>query len=1079
MVTSREAPDPPAPDRRRILFSGPFAAGQAERARDALCESIVAGARDALYVVPGGAARREAIRALVRRQCAVFGVHVVTLAGLPAEIERRARVGSAPRLDPLDEELLAERAVRQACGGIFPPSVPIAGLSRQVLSLVDSLERCGASPAELEEEIRACAGEGEAERLLLEAWRAMAAMRAGLGRTRAQGVADALRLLRERPDLLEGCDVVVLESPPLDHALDRDLVAALVASAPGAVIAACEAPPQLADSAAARALAALRAMAQWEERACAAPGTAFRRAAGRVFATGTATDGPDGLPRGTELRLLEAAGDAGEVRLAARVVRRHLREGVAPEEIQIVLRSPARYAGLIAEVFAVERIPVAMVGSRAVADTGIGDVLLRLLRAALDPQACGREESLALLRTPHVDLAGRRADRFEQWVRTGGLLGFATWMDLDAGVREERARARVERFRDALLEAHRALGAMRGAEDAARVARRLARDLRLLGNAYFARMRLLRQAGDDPALRALQERAVREDNQAWEEIEGVLDRMPDLLRLSGPPARLRGPALAERWLAVLTLALRSAGVPASPPAAGAVRVVGVGGACARPARVSLVLGLQEKAFPRQSRQDVFLRDDLRRALRERRGWFLPSSDERAQQEREHFLRAICSAREVLYLSCAATDAEGRPALRSFFLQDLERVCPAAGVERLGVSDLTAPLADAARPADLLAALAHDVWQHLPATAPAALRRARAFEAHDELTRRRLDLGPLRGIRRHERRPALDPALLEGAPHRTLRLSASQLKAIGQCTYQHYVEKVLSPEALDEPAYDALRRGSLLHDAIMEWATQLGGWTRSEAALAEIDHWVAKQVAGWPPSMRQDPAGRHTVEANRRRLQDFLREELLLADAGAVRPAYHELAFGEQAEGAGRRDPASTPEAFPFAVETPAGPATVFFRGSIDRVDVVEVDGRRYGVAIDYKTGRHSKPYAKEMLDGHDLQLRLYLLALEHFWGIVPVGALYLGFGDGVRRGAVWADFADLIPGLGPTAEVKRLGAEEWDAFVRRDTPARIATLVDRLVRLDIVAEPRAADCGFCTLRPICRYDRSTVQEIHV
>ncbi|MDQ3606045.1 MAG: hypothetical protein M3418_07665, partial [Gemmatimonadota bacterium] len=77
-----------------ILFSGPFAAGQATCARDELCDRIRAGARDVLYVVGGGAAKREAVRELVRRRCAVFGVHVVTLAGLPREIERRARVHS-------------------------------------------------------------------------------------------------------------------------------------------------------------------------------------------------------------------------------------------------------------------------------------------------------------------------------------------------------------------------------------------------------------------------------------------------------------------------------------------------------------------------------------------------------------------------------------------------------------------------------------------------------------------------------------------------------------------------------------------------------------------------------------------------------------------------------------------------------------------------------------------------------------------------------------------------------------------------------------------------------------------------
>jgi hypothetical protein len=105
----------------------------------------------------------------------------------------------------------------------------------------------------------------------------------------------------------------------------------------------------------------------------------------------------------------------------------------------------------------------------------------------------------------------------------------------------------------------------------------------------------------------------------------------------------------------------------------------------------------------------------------------------------------------------------------------------------------------------------------------------------------------------------------------------------------------------------------------------------------------------------------------------------------------------------------------------------------------------------------------------DLQLRLYLLVLERFWGITPVGALYLGFGDGVRRGAINADFAGRIAGVeeGP---VKLLAPNEWREFVD-ETPELIARLVNRLVTFDVRPAPRNKDCGFCNLQPVCRYDR--------
>jgi RecB family exonuclease len=125
--------------------------------------------------------------------------------------------------------------------------------------------------------------------------------------------------------------------------------------------------------------------------------------------------------------------------------------------------------------------------------------------------------------------------------------------------------------------------------------------------------------------------------------------------------------------------------------------------------------------------------------------------------------------------------------------------------------------------------------------------------------------------------------------------------------------------------------------------------------------------------------------------------------------------------------------------------------------------------LDYKTGRTSKYYAKEMMEGVDLQLRLYLLVLERFWGITPVGALYLGFGDGVRRGALRADFRAKVAGIHDDA-VELLAHDEWTEFVAK-TPGLIARLVNRLATLDVTAAPRKNDCGFCELQPLCRYDR--------
>jgi ATP-dependent helicase/DNAse subunit B len=601
-------------------------------------------------------------------------------------------------------------------------------------------------------------------------------------------------------------------------------------------------------------------------------------------------------------------------------------------------------------------------------------------------------------------------------------------------------------------------------EEAAKVVRRIAKDLRLV-HASFAS----RRGHADRGAAAL---SIREDNIAWEAIDEILETtVPTMLDIDRGAAGKTGLAYATVWLGMFGRALRETVVGAERAPASAVQIRSTGAGCEAPARVTIVLGLIEKVFPRQARQDPFLDDELRVALRERFGWDLPISTDTVDRERECFLRAISSATEKLYLSHPATDAEGRPSVRSFFIDDYEAMVGAAlPVERASTPSAIARLHDSATPAELMTSIAHDVWQYLPRTADSAVQRAAAFRALEALAQRDADLSPVRHGRRVSQRPRLDGVLPDDAPHLTLTLSASQLKTMGHCTYEHFVDKVLSPITLRPPEYDNLAKGKLIHDAVMHWATALDGWRRGEAALPDLRAWYDAQIAAWSPAKRGTERTARATDSDFEQLAKLLRAELALLKApGAAQPEYAELAFGEKMIDRGPRHPASKPEAFTMRVETDAGPRTVSFHGSLDRVDVITVGGRRYGVVVDYKSGKSSKYYAKEMMDGVDLQLRLYLLVLERFWGITPVGALYLGFADGVRRGAINADFSGRIAGVedGP---VTLLAPNDWHAFVD-GTPRLIARLVNRLVTVDIRPAPRHHDCGLCDKQAICRYDR--------
>ena len=83
----------------RLLYTGPFNADHHARALDALCERLDRGARDILYIVATGAARRRAIGDLLARRNAVFGLSVKTASSLPTELFRRAHLREPARID--------------------------------------------------------------------------------------------------------------------------------------------------------------------------------------------------------------------------------------------------------------------------------------------------------------------------------------------------------------------------------------------------------------------------------------------------------------------------------------------------------------------------------------------------------------------------------------------------------------------------------------------------------------------------------------------------------------------------------------------------------------------------------------------------------------------------------------------------------------------------------------------------------------------------------------------------------------------------------------------------------------------
>jgi hypothetical protein len=197
------------------------------------------------------------------------------------------------------------------------------------------------------------------------------------------------------------------------------------------------------------------------------------------------------------------------------------------------------------------------------------------------------------------------------------------------------------------------------------------------------------------------------DLKAISAFEEVLDYVALLGEADG------GEIPCEAFVEEVTQGLHLASVSAEESADAPVVVMDVRQARALEFDHVYLLGLAEKEFPQRGRRHPFFDDAEREDLRSRRV-DLADTGHDAQQEMLLYYTAVTRARQTLTLSYPSLDAEGRPALRSHYLEELEDLF-AAGKNRplpvteVGTRDLDLPAERTRAEGELLAATLYDLW----------------------------------------------------------------------------------------------------------------------------------------------------------------------------------------------------------------------------------------------------------------------------------------------------------------------------------------------------------------------------------
>ena len=1057
------------------VFVSASAGERLARAHAAL-RGCAAGSRVLVIGASRGAAD-DLARRVADELPATFGIQRLSLTQLAARtaIVSLAAEGATPSTW-LGAEAVAARAVfdamRDASLQYFEPVAGTPGFPRAVARTLQEMRLSGISGRTLSR--LALGGQDLAD--LLERFEHCFNNVATADRAALFEV--AARILRRQPV----ADAIVLLDVPLDHAADRELVAATIA---GAATTLATVPAN--DS---NALDHLRSLgADVDERGNDGTGDL---ACLRQFLFSEAQP-PERRLDGT-LEFFSAPGEGRECVEIARRILREARRGVPFDEMAILVRSPHSYFGLLEHALHRADVP-------AWFDRGTrrphpaGRAFLALLASAAEALSAGRfAEYLSLAQVPQGNEAERTAwaasqdeafgrsveradDELEQEMSQAGAAAPTAEGPVVAGTL--RAPWQWERL---LVDA-----AVIG-QDASRWKRRLdGKEAELKRQAIDAarhddeaRARSAEQTIDQLrhlrafAVPIIETLAAWPDRATWGEWLDLFERLaPRVLHMPAYVLRVLadlrpmadiGPIDLEEARRVLTDRLLT--LESEPPSRrfGRVFVGTPHQSRGRSFRVVFVPGLAERLFPQKPREDPLLLDDLRATA----DASLPTQSTRLAAERLLLQLAAGAASERLYVSYPRIElSESRARVPSFYALDIVRAATGRvpdheTLEQQAREAGNAMLAWPAppKPEDAIDDQEHDL---------AVLRRLLDEKDRDavkgyahyllklnECLRRSVIDRWARGDRRwsvHDGLIRVSAQTKSALAQRRLTkksYSLSALQRFSACPYQFLLSAVYRLQPFEQPEplqrLDPLTRGSLFHDIQARFFRVLlergalpvtqANLEEAKSALDAVTDVVAEKAHDeLAPAVERVWADE--IASIRRDLRAWL--EYVATDGAEWTPSYFEFAFGPNVPG--ERDPRSLPD--DVVVE-----GGFRLRGAIDLIE--EHRQTKLLRITDHKTGRKPDRIEKVIVGaGTVLQPVLYAMAVE------------AGLGRPVSHGRLFycTSAGSFHSHPIPLNEITRAAGLE------------VLQVIDRAIENGFLAAVPIEDaCGRCDFRPVCGSD---------
>ncbi|MBE0537582.1 MAG: exodeoxyribonuclease V subunit gamma [Phycisphaerae bacterium] len=387
--------------------------------------------------------------------------------------------------------------------------------------------------------------------------------------------------------------------------------------------------------------------------------------------------------------------------------------------------------------------------------------------------------------------------------------------------------------------------------------------------------------------------------------------------------------------------------------------------------IVFIAGATQKAFPTPVVFDAILTDDDRH-IAEDHDFELADRLSRQLACRQYLAYiAFTRPSRRLYVSYPTMDAEGKPLVRSGFVDHLMSLfCDLRPESCLdGGSQIDGVYSTQQLKRLLCEALGRD--GHEGGRRDVLLQVYQRMCSHGD-TLLADAAGSVRFALQYDNRATLDAAACEKLIGRTLAGSVTRLGTFAACPYKHFVRYMLHIDTRTLFRFEPVDLGMFYHRVLerlhraLDAAGEDLASVEADALLALCRAQIAAIVQGDAFLANFRSRGAHNayiLDSAARTVEACVAGLAEMSRAGRFRQKASELRFGT---GDGDLPPCR------FDV---ADGRTVMLRGSIDRVDIAESDGRQIALVFDYKRREQAVSWAR-LFHGLDMQLAVYMLALQ-------------------------------------------------------------------------------------------------------